>query len=71
MITGFVNANREAVIRFSVRDLRSYAREIQAVIDTGFNGYLTLPDTVINAFGLSYHSRTIVTADLKMEACYF
>ena len=61
MMTGFVNTNREAVIRFSVCDRRGQAQEIQAVIDTGFNGYLTLPDTAIDVFGLSYHSRTIVT----------
>jgi predicted aspartyl protease len=51
----------EGLNSLTVLDQRGQAQEIQAVIDTGFNGYLTLPDTAINALGLSYHSRTIVT----------
>ncbi len=61
MITGFVNANRDAVIRFPVYDQNGQVHEIQAVIDTGFSGYLNLPETLVNALKLPYHSRTIVT----------
>jgi hypothetical protein len=53
MITGVITADREAVIRFAMRDQRSgQEREIQAVIDTGFNGYLTLPDALASTLGL-------------------
>jgi clan AA aspartic protease len=30
--------------------------EIDVVIDTGFDGYLTLPSALIAALGMSYHS---------------
>ena len=43
MIEGVVNAAYEAVIRLSLRGPSGQAREIDAVIDTGFNGFLTLP----------------------------
>lgn len=43
MITGLVTSEREAVIRLRVSGVRSQTIEIDAVIDTGFNGFLTLP----------------------------
>ena len=53
MITGTVNANREAIISCGVRGPHGQEREIKAVIDTAFNGFLTLPPQVIAALGLS------------------
>lgn len=53
MITGTVNANREAIISCTVRGPAGQEREIEAVIDTAFNGFLTLPPSVIAALGLS------------------
>ena len=53
MITGTVNANREAIISCGVRGPHGKEREIEAVIDTAFNGFLTLPPQVIAALGLS------------------
>ncbi len=61
MITGVITADREAAIRFPMRDKEGQEQQIQAVIDTGFDGYLTLPDSLVNAPGLSYHSQIIVT----------
>ncbi len=52
MISGTVNANREAVIRFPVRGPSGQEQEIEAVIDTGFNGFLTLSPTIVAALGL-------------------
>ena len=37
MITGVVNANREAIIRLIVRRIDGHEHEIEAVIDTGFD----------------------------------
>lgn len=61
MITGVITADREALVRFPVRNQHGQEQEVQAVIDTGFNGYLTLPDSQVRALGLSYHSPIIVT----------
>lgn len=41
MITGSVNARREAAIALTVRGPRGYEETFVAVIDTGFNGSLT------------------------------
>lgn len=57
MITGVVTAYREAVIRLNVRGLSGEEKEIEAVIDTGFDGYLTLPSVVVAALGLTWRSR--------------
>jgi clan AA aspartic protease len=54
MISGWVNAYREAIVRLPVRDLQSREQVIEAVIDTGFNGYLTLPSDVIASLDLPF-----------------
>ena len=43
MITGTVSLNREPIIRISVQDAQGRSHERNAVLDTGFNGWLTLP----------------------------
>lgn len=53
MITGYVNSILEAVISLEVYGSQKRVREMEAVIDTGFTGYLTLPPPVISALGLS------------------
>ena len=52
MITGQVTVYREAVISLSVKGPEGQSREIDAVIDTGFNGFLTLPASLIQELGL-------------------
>jgi len=60
MILGVVNTQMEATIRFPVRDMAERTHEIEAVIDTGFNGSLTLPSAVITALGLPWRTRSLV-----------
>lgn len=43
MISGSVNANQEAIIRLSLQDIAGQEHKIDAVVDTGFTGFLTLP----------------------------
>ncbi len=52
MIEGFVNANLEAVVTIPLQGPAGRTREVDAVIDTGFNGYLTLPAMLVADFGL-------------------
>jgi clan AA aspartic protease len=54
MIIGIVNANLEATIRLIVRGAQGQEHEIEAVIDTGFTGSLTLPAERIAAPGLTW-----------------
>lgn len=57
MITGIVNADREAVIRLLVVGSSGRQQTVDAVIDTGFSGDLTLPASVITSLGLNWLGR--------------
>ena len=48
MITGKITSNREAVVELEIIGLNQKREKVEGVIDTGFNGYLTLPDGLIN-----------------------
>lgn len=54
MIEGVVNASLEAVISLSVRGLTGETREIEAVIDSGFDGFLTLPPDLVRELGMPF-----------------
>jgi clan AA aspartic protease len=55
MITGIVNSNREAILRLMLRDANGQEHERNAVVDTGFDGWLTLPPDFITTLGLSWY----------------
>jgi clan AA aspartic protease len=57
MITGVVTPFYQATIRLSVRGPTGQAQEIEAVIDTGFDGALSLPPAAIAALGLPWRRR--------------
>ena len=54
MIQGVVNADYEPVVRIVVQGPAGQSLEIEAVVDAGYNGYLTLPPTLATALGLHY-----------------
>jgi clan AA aspartic protease len=55
MIIGAVKSD-EARIRLKVKGSRSQEQEIEAVIDTGFSGTLTLPPALIARLGMRWRS---------------
>jgi clan AA aspartic protease len=55
MITGVVQAE-EARIRLQVRGRRGREQEVEAVIDSGYSGALTLPPALITLLGLRWQS---------------
>jgi clan AA aspartic protease len=57
MMTGIVNSNREATIRLVVRSAHGREHEIEAIIDTGFTGSLSLPSAFITDLGLVWYGR--------------
>jgi clan AA aspartic protease len=64
MITGVVNARHEAMIRVSVHHANGQEQEVEAILDTGFSGSLTLPPAVIVALGLPWRTRgTVILAN--------
>ena len=52
MIEGVVNANYEAVVTLPVLGPAGQTREVEAVIDTGYNGTLTLPPALVAELAL-------------------
>ncbi|MGI8980930.1 MAG: hypothetical protein ACR2FY_17015 [Pirellulaceae bacterium] len=64
MISGKVNLQREAVISVSFLDAGGAEQPVEAVLDTGFTGELTLPASLIEGLGLEFDgSRYAVLGD--------
>lgn len=57
MIEGVVNAAREAVLTLPVPAPMGLAQELDAVIDTGYDGFLTLPPSQVEELGLPFRFR--------------
>ena len=55
MITGAVKSD-EALIRLKVKGRQGREQEVDAVIDSGYTGALTLPPTLIATLGLRWRS---------------
>jgi clan AA aspartic protease len=55
MIAGKMKGD-EGRVRLKIRGARGKTREIEAVIDTGYTGALTLPSEIIVALGLRWQS---------------
>lgn len=57
MIAGLVTGDRQAVIHLTVRGPAGQEQEIEAIIDTGFDGWISLPSSVIVPLGLVWRQR--------------
>jgi clan AA aspartic protease len=70
MIVGVVNAYREAIIRIAVLDHLGESHEFDAVVDTGFNGSLTLPMDVVSNLNLAWRTRgSAILANGTIDEC--
>ena len=54
MILGVVNAAHEAVVALSLQGPAGQSQEIEAVVDTGYSGFLTLPTALVAELGLPF-----------------
>ena len=54
MIEGVVNDACGAVVALSLQGPGGRAQDIEAVIDTGYSGFLTLPATLVTELGLPF-----------------
>ncbi len=68
MIEGFVNTRLEAVVPLSLRGPQGPEREVDAVIDTGYSGSLTLPPSLVAELELPYvlSSRATLADDTEV-----
>lgn len=57
MMTGIVNAGLEPMLQLTVFDVVNQQFVVEALVDTGFNGFLTLPPSLIAALGLPWLCR--------------
>jgi clan AA aspartic protease len=61
---GVVTAGLEARVRLNVRGTGGIEVDLEAVVDTGFTSFLSLPQTIINALALPLlEVRWVVLAD--------
>ena len=69
MIEGVVNAAYEAVVSLSLQGAEGQPREIEAVVDTGYTGFLTLPPALVAELGLpfAYVGRAFLANDDEVE----
>lgn len=61
MIQGIVNQRCEATLPLVIGNTSGQRQLVNTVIDTGFNGFLTLPSTIISALDLPWNASDRVT----------
>lgn len=54
MLNGRVTPDREALVAVEVLGDEGQVASLEATIDTGYDGFLTLPKSIIEGLGLSY-----------------
>jgi clan AA aspartic protease len=70
MITGTINRRHEAVITLLVCDSTGQRHNLDTILDTGFNGSLTLPTSIIDKLDLEWRSRSSAAlANGTLEDC--
>ena len=69
MIEGRINDRYEPVVTISLTAPRGESREVEAVVDTGFNGFLVLPPELVEELDLPFlhYSRSFLADDREMN----
>ena len=64
MIEGMVSARHEAVVPLSIQGPDGWALDIEAVVDTGYQGFIALPPTMVAELALPFsHTTWMILAD--------
>ena len=64
MIEGSVNAALESIVAFDLHGPAGEVRRVDAVVDTGFSRFLTLPPSLVAELGLPFAgARLVILAD--------
>ena len=69
MIRGVVNAAYEAVVPLLLQGPGGRTRDIEAVVDTGYSGFLTLPFELVEELGLpfAYMGQAFLANDTEVD----
>ncbi len=69
MIEGMVNEAHEAVVTLTLQGPEGQAQEIEAVVDTGYSGFLTLPPELVGDLGLpfAYMGQAFLANDAEVD----
>ena len=69
MIEGAVNAAYEAVVALRLQGPDGRTRDIEAVVDTGYSGFLTLPTALVAELGLpfAYMGQAFLANDSEVD----
>ena len=69
MIQGMVNTAYEAVVTLPLQDPEGRTRDIEAVVDTGYSGFLTLPLGLVEELGLpfAYMGQAFLANDAEVD----
>ena len=59
MIEGVVNSDLQAIITLSVRGPTGQARDVEAIVDTGYNGFLTITPALVEELGLPFETMVL------------
>ncbi len=70
MMQGLVNASCEATVRLVIGNENAQRQVIDAVIDTGYTGFLSLPSEIIAALNLPWTGVDRATLGDGSEATY-
>ncbi|MEM7770670.1 MAG: clan AA aspartic protease [Cyanobacteria bacterium P01_E01_bin.6] len=70
MMRGIVNARCEATLSILIGNGNGRSQTINAVIDTGFSGHLTLPSAIIQTLQLPWSASDRVTLGDGSEALF-
>src|SRR6266704_6406860 len=73
MPKGIVNSRSEPVVRISLLSSTNRSQSHSAVVDTGFNGTLSLPESLIQRLGwrwIGHESYEIATGDVVREKVF-
>jgi len=54
MLTGRVTSEREAVVPIEILDAEEHLIRFEATLDTGYDGFLTMPRSLIDELGLAF-----------------
>ena len=69
MMSGSVSQNLEALTALDIEDGNGASHSLEVVLDTGFTGYLVLPQGLIRQLGLKYSGRrSIIVASGEQSA---